>query len=167
VALTLAGAAVAVSSCGGSGSSPATTAATQSRPPSVGASMHMRASGTALVVTVRRVIFPLRGSGILLSPGDRAAGVDVTVRNAGPGVYDGSSESDVGLRTSAGELAEPSFASRGPCVTSEIDFLKEVQPRESRSGCVAFDVPRGTRPAAVRFAPEGDRARGRTWVVHG
>jgi hypothetical protein len=29
--------------------------------------------------------------------------------------------------------AEPSFASHGSCVTSEIDFLKEVQPGEYRS----------------------------------
>jgi hypothetical protein len=117
------------------------------------------------VVTVRRVIFPLRGSGALLGPGDRAAGVEVVVRNAGSGVYDSSSESDVGLRTSSGEPAEPAFASHGPCTTTEIDFLKEVQPGESRSGCVVFDVTRGTRPVAVRFDPEGSRPEGRTWLV--
>jgi hypothetical protein len=91
--------------------------------------------------------------------------VDVAVRNAGHGVYDSSSESDVGLRDSSGELAEPSFAAQGDCATSEIDFLKLVQPGESRTGCVAFDVPRGTRPAAVRFAPEGRQALGRSWLV--
>jgi hypothetical protein len=127
----------------------------------------MRATGTVLVVTVRRVTFPLRGSGVLLQPGDRAAGVDVAVRNAGHGVYDSSSESDVGLRDSSGDLAEPSFAAQGDCATSEIDFLKLVQPGESRSGCVAFDVPRGTRPEAVRFAPEGRQALARTWLVKG
>jgi len=42
-----------------------------------------------------------------------------------------------------------------------------VQPGETRSGCVAFDVPRGARPAAVRFAPEGRSALGRTWLVKG
>jgi hypothetical protein len=127
----------------------------------------MRAGATTLVVTVRQVTFPLRGSGALVGPGDRAAGVDVSVRNAGHGVYDSSSESDVGLRDSSGELAEPSFAAQGRCATSEIDFLKEVQPGETRSGCVAFDVPRGARPAAVRFAPEGRSALGRTWLVKG
>jgi Domain of unknown function (DUF4352) len=123
--------------------------------------------GTTLIVTVPRVTFPLRGSGILLSPGDRAAGVDVSVRNGGHAVYDSSSESDVSLRTSSGEPAEPGFASSGSCATSEIDFLKELQPGESRSGCVAFDVPRGTRPAAVRFSPEGRQDLGRTWLVRG
>jgi hypothetical protein len=117
-----------------------------------------------LVVTPRRVIFPLRGSGVLLSPGDRAAGVEITVRNAGHGIYDSSSESDVHLRTSTGE-ATPSFAPQGSCVTSEIDFLKEVEPGESRSGCVTFDVSRGGRPTAVRFEPGGRAAGGRTWVV--
>jgi hypothetical protein len=125
----------------------------------------MRAGATDLVVTVRRVIFPLRGSGALLGPGDRAAGVDLSVRNVGHGAYDSSSESDLSLRTSGGEQAEPAFASQGTCVTSEVDFLKEVEPGESRIGCVAFDVPRGGRPTVVRFAPEGDTTRGRGWLV--
>ncbi|MDX6608064.1 MAG: hypothetical protein QOD14_2604 [Solirubrobacterales bacterium] len=127
----------------------------------------MRTDGTMLVVTIRGVTFPLRGSGALLGPGDRAAGVDVSVRNVGHGVYDSSSESDVSLRDSLGDVAEPSFAAHGPCATSEIDFLKLVQPGESRSGCVAFDVPRGTRPATVRFAPDGRATLGRTWLVKG
>jgi hypothetical protein len=118
-----------------------------------------------LVVTPRRVIFPLRDSGATLPPGDRAAGVEVTVRNAGHGVYDSSSESDVKLRSSGGGFAGPAFASSGPCATTEIDFLKEVAPGESRSGCVAFDLLKGTEPAAVRFSPEGRPAGGQTWVV--
>ena len=116
-------------------------------------------------MTPRRVIFPLRGSGALLSPGDRAAGVEVSVRNVGHGIYDSSSESDVKLRVSKGGLAETAFASSGPCATSEIDFLKEVQPGESRSGCVTFDLPKGAKPTAVRFSPEGRPAGGQTWVV--
>lgn len=131
----------------------------------MGQSVRIPAGGTALVVTARRVIFPLRGSGALLARGERAAGVELTVRNAGHGVYDSSSESDVGVRTDAGQPAETAFASSGPCATTEIDFLKQVQPGESRSGCVAFDLPRGTRPAAVRFAPEGRQAAARTWLV--
>jgi len=171
IALALIVGASLVSSCGGSGTSSTevttgTTTAVAS-PPTVGKALRMGADETTLVVTVRRVTFPLRGTGAMLAPGDRAAAVDVSVRNVGHGVYDSSSESDVGLRTSTGELAEPSFASHGSCVTSEIDFLKEVQPGESRSGCVAFDVPKGARPAAVRFSPEGRQASGRTWLVRG
>jgi len=127
----------------------------------------MHASDTTLTVTVRRVIFPLRGSGMLLSPGDAAAGVEVAIRNSGHAVYDSSSESDVSLRTTSGAQAEPGFAQRGQCQTTEIDFLKEVSPGESRSGCVAFDVPKSAKPAAVRFSPEGRAALGRTWVVSG
>jgi hypothetical protein len=127
----------------------------------------MRAAGTTLVVTAQRVIFPLRGSGMLLSPGDAAAGVEMAVHNVGHGVYDSSSESDVGLRTTIGQPANPGFASHGVCTTTEIDFLKEVQPGESRSGCVAFDVAKGAKPAAVTFSPRGGGAVGRTWIVKG
>jgi hypothetical protein len=130
----------------------------------VGKPVRLAAGSTMLVVTPRTVIFPLRGSGALLGPGDRAAGVEIAVRNVGHGVYDSSSESDVHLRSSSGE-ADPSFASEGSCATSEIDFLKEVEPGETRSGCVAFDVARGARPVAVRFEPEGRAAQGRSWVV--
>ena len=161
---------VLLSSCGGSSSSSSGGSggsATQASAPALGHSVRMHASGTTLIVTVRRVIFPLRGSGILLSPGDAAAGVDVAIRNSGHGVYDSSSESDVSLRTDSGAQAVPGFAQRGQCQTTEIDFLKEVSPGESRSGCVAFDVPKGSKPAAVRFSPEGRTALGRTWVVAG
>jgi hypothetical protein len=116
------------------------------------------------VVTVRRVSFPLRGSGALLPPGDQAAGVEVSVRNVGHGVYDSSSESDVSLHTTRGD-AGPAFASTGPCATTEVDFLKEVEPGESRTGCVAFDVPKGAKPATARFAPDGRRAAGTAWLV--
>jgi hypothetical protein len=32
---------------------------------------------------------------------------------------------------------------------------------------VAFDVPRGTGPASVRFAPDGRGTLGRSWLVKG
>jgi hypothetical protein len=166
-ALALAALSLTLAGCGGS--SPSSTAggakSARSAPPAVGKPIRIRPDGTTLVVNVRRVIFPLRGSGVLLSPGDRAAGVEVAVRNAGRAVYDSSSESDVALETSTGTPATPGFASSGPCRTSEIDFLKEVQPGESRSGCVAFDVPKGSKPAKVRFAPEGESGLAQAWVV--
>jgi hypothetical protein len=154
------------SSCGGSSSSTPVSTTQAARPPEIGKPIRIRAGSTTLVVTPRRVIFPLRGSGATLLPGDRAAGVELALRNAGHAVYDSSSESDVKLRGSAGGFAEPAFASGGPCATSEIDFLKEVQPGESRSGCVAFDLPKGAKPVAVRFSPEGRPAGGQIWVVN-
>jgi hypothetical protein len=154
-----------LASCGGSGSAESTATTAPSGPPKVGTAARVRAGATTLVVTPRRVIFPLRGSGATLAPGDRAAGVEVSVRNVGHGVYDSSSESDVKLRSSGGGFAGPAFASSGPCATTEIDFLKEVAPGESRSGCVAFDLLQGTKPGAVRFSPEGRPAGGQTWVL--
>jgi uncharacterized protein DUF4352 len=169
VTLAVLVACVVLSSCGGSSSSPGGTVGTTSSPgpPPVGKPIRMSAGPTTLVVTPRRVIFPLRGSGMLLSPGDAAAGVEVAVHNVGHGVYDSSSESDVGLRTTSGASASPGFASQGVCTTTEIDFLKEVQPGESRSGCVAFDLPKGAKPAAVTFSPRVGGTTGRTWVVKG
>ena len=159
-------------SCGGSDSSSSSTssasAGTQTgaaEPHHLGESIRIRTPETTLVVTARRVIFPLRDSGVLLAPSDAAAGVEVTIRNSGHRVYDSSSESDVKLRTSTGQFTEPGFAPRGDCATSEIDFLKEVTPGESRSGCVVYDVPKGAQPTAVVFAPQGRTALGRAWVV--
>src|SRR5262249_43539222 len=146
------------------GSAPSTSS-TPPQQPKLGDSVRIRTSETTLVVTAQKVIFPLRSSGVLLAPGDAAAGVEVAIRNVGHGVYDSSSESDVGLRTSTGEFAEAGFAPRGQCATSEIDFLKEVTPQESRSGCVVFDVPKGAHPTAVRFAPDGRVGLSRTWLV--
>jgi Domain of unknown function (DUF4352) len=168
LAIAMAAASLALASCGSSSpsSSPSTTG-TVAKPaaPPVGTPIHIPAQDTRLIVTVQRVIFPLRGSGMLLTPGDAAAGVEIAVRNVGNGVYDSSSESDVSLRTPSGEPADPGFAAHGPCTTSEVDFLKTIQPGESRSGCVAFDVPRGERPNEVRFAPDGRRALARAWTV--
>ena len=165
LSLVLAG--LVLASCGGSSSSSGGGAdTTAAGPPKVGTPQRIRTPDTTLVVTVRRVIHPLRGSGALLSPGDSAAGVQVAIRNLGKGVYDSSSESDVELRTSGG-TAEPAFASHGQCQTSEIDFLKLVEPGESRSGCVVYDVPRGAKPVVVRFVPERHQALARTWAVTG
>jgi len=156
-----------LASCGGGGSDDGGGTATQAGEAKVGTPQRVRTPETTLVVTVRRVVHPLRNSGATLAPGDSGAGVIVAVRNTGKGIYDSSSESDFELRTSLGSLAEPAFASRGPCATTEIDFLKLVQPGESRSGCVAFDLPRGSQPDAVRFVPERREALARTWQVVG
>jgi uncharacterized protein DUF4352 len=157
-----------LASCGGGGGSDnGGGTPTQAGEAKVGTPQRVRTPETTLVVTVRRVVHPLRSSGATLAPGDSGAGVMVAVRNTGKGVYDSSSESDFELRTSLGSLAEPAFASRGPCATTEIDFLKLVQPGESRSGCVAFDLPRGSQPDAVRFVPERREALARTWQVEG
>ena len=165
VALALIALSAALVSCGGSSSSGTTSTAARQAPPAVGHTQRLHADNTTLAVNIQRVTFPLRGSGALLGPGDRAAAVEVAIRNTGHAAYDSSSESDVKLRTSSGQLAEPAFASSGVCTTTEIDFLKDVEPGESRSGCVAFDVPKGSKPAAVRFEPNGRPALGRTWLV--
>jgi hypothetical protein len=166
-AVAVLAAALALVSCGGSSKPGGTTSVARQSPPKVGQTLRVRAGSTTLAVNVHRVTFPLRGSGALLGPGDRAAAVEVSLRNTGHALYDSSSESDVKLKVTSGQFAEPAFASGGGCATTEIDFLKDVEPGESRSGCVAFDVPRGDKPTAVRFEPNGSAASGRTWLVKG
>jgi hypothetical protein len=125
----------------------------------------VRAEGTRLVVTVRRVLFPLRGSGALLADHEHAAGVFLTVQNAGPGSYDGDAKDAVTLATSQGPAATPVFVPRGGCTTPEVDLLRMLPAGQTRSGCVGFAVPRGARPVQVRFTPHRHRARSRTWRV--
>lgn len=127
----------------------------------------MRASATVLKVRVRRLIDPLRGGGAAgaASPGARGIGVVIEVRNAGGGVYDSSSKTDVTLGARDGTPAALLFVPGGGCATSERDFLKLVAPGETRTGCVAFELPRSRRPAVVRFAPDGSARRAVRWVV--
>ena len=108
------------SSSSSSSPSPTTTAAQRPSPkqPKVGDSVRVRTPETTLVRHgAARDLFPDARLRVLLAPGDAASqGAQVAVRN------DGSRcarrqlrhESDVGLRTSTGEFAEPGFAPRGP-----------------------------------------------------
>lgn len=131
----------------------------------LGRAQRVRSDETRLLVNVSRVVFPLRGSGAATLPGERVAGVLLTVRNVGDGVYDSSSEGDVSLRASGSAAVEPAFAGRGRCATTEIDPLKQLAPGVERSACIVFALPQGARPRTVRFAPDGRRSRARTWRV--
>lgn len=172
--------AAALAACGGGSATPAELPASSSstgtapKPapragPRVGQGQRVRASATVLKVRVRRVIDPLTGGGAAgaASPGARGIGVVVEVRNAGGGVYDSSSKTDVTLSARGGAPAALLFVPGGGCATSERDFLKLVAPGETRRGCVAFEMPRSSRPALVRFAPDGSARRAARWAVSG
>jgi hypothetical protein len=135
-------------------------------PPGVGRAQRVRALGTTLVVMVTSVIDPLRGSGASVPPGTRPAGVQVSVRNAGPGGYDSSATGDFSLLSATGPAA-PAFVARGPCQTQDRDFMNAISAGQMRMGCVSFALPAGQRPTTVRFSPNGGRAGHRvTWAVH-
>lgn len=131
--------------------------------PHVGAARRVPAPGTTLIVTIRSVIDPLRGSGTQIVPGMKAVAILVAVRNAGPGGYDSSATGDFSLDSAAGQAA-PLFVSKGVCKTSLQDFMNAVSAGELRTGCVAFSIPSGQRPTTVGFAPDGGSGgRRRLW----
>jgi hypothetical protein len=104
------------------------------------------------------VLDPLRATGSALLPGTRAAGVQVAIHNAGGSTYDSTASGDWSLMTTAG-LASPLFVRHGVCETPLADFESLIGVGETRSGCVAFSVPRRARILSVRFSPHS-RARG-------
>jgi len=133
--------------------------------PRVGAAQRVPAPGTTLIVTVRSVIDPLRGSGAKVPPGMHAVGVLVSVRNAGPGGYDSSATGDFSLLSPAG-LAAPVFVPAGQCQTPLQDFMNAISVGELRTGCVAFAIPSGQAPTTVRFSPNvGAAGHSRSWMI--
>jgi hypothetical protein len=157
----------------GSGRGRGTAPSGRSGPPSaahapgLGRAQRVQALGTTLVVTVTSVIDPLRGSDASVAPGTRPVGVQVSVRNAGPGGYDSSATGDFSLHSTAGPAA-PAFVSRGPCQTQLRDFMNAISAGELRTGCVSFALPDGGTSITVRFSSDGGRAGHRvSWAVHG
>jgi len=123
-------------------------------PPSVGTAQRVPAPGTTLVVKVALVIDPLRDSGASVPQGTKPVGVVVSVRNAGPGSYDSSATGDFSLVSSTGR-ASPVYVPSGQCKTPLQDFMNELSAGVLRTGCVAFAIPTGQAPTAVRFSPGG------------
>jgi hypothetical protein len=131
--------------------------------PRVGTSRRVPAPGTTLIVTIRSVIDPLRGSGAQLAPGMKAVAIQVAVRNAGPGGYDSSTTGDFSLNSPAGR-APPLFVPQGMCQTPLRDFMNAIGAGELRTGCAAFAIPNGAHATMVGFAPDGgSTGRRRLW----
>lgn len=99
-----------------------------------------------------KVIDPLATTGASLPRGTRASGVQVAIRNAGGATYDSTASGDWSILTTAG-LASPLFVRRGICQTPLADFESLIGVGETRTGCVAFSVPRRARILSVRFSP--------------
>jgi hypothetical protein len=108
------------------------------------------------------VIDPLLKSGAALPAGNRAVGVEVTLANAGPTVYDSSATGDFSVVVSGGPV-EPVFAPSGVCQTPLNDFDRYITAGEERSGCVAFAVPAKARVLGVRFSPHAQPVGRLTW----
>ena len=132
--------------------------------PPVGHTQRVSAGASTIEVTVTRVLDPLRGGGSRPLPGTRPVGVALTIADRAGATYDSTASGDVSVVISSGQAA-PLFVRTGVCQTPLVDFESLIGAGETRSGCVAFSVPRGGRVTAVRFSPHS-RARGSvTWRV--
>jgi hypothetical protein len=112
----------------------------------------VHASGSTLDVTVSKLLDPLAQTGAALLAGTRATGVQVAIRNVAGATYDSTASGDWSVLTTAG-LASPLFARHGACQTPLADFESLISAGETRTGCVAFSVPRRARILSVRFSP--------------
>jgi hypothetical protein len=131
--------------------------------PQPGATQRVDAGGALLAVTLRKVIDPLKGSGVELPRGTRAVGVIIQIRSAGPKLYDSSATGDVGVVVSNG-VVTPVLATRGACKTPLNDFDRYISSGEDRIGCVVFAVANGATLDAVRFSPHAHRLGRLTWA---
>lgn len=137
----------------------------QVRRPGVGVAQSIRAPGTTLIVRITSIVDPLRVSRAPVPPGMTAVGVLASVKDSGPAAYDGSATSNFSLRSESG-TASPIFVPSGICETGVQDFMNEIGPEETRSGCIAFAVPAGQRPLSVRFTTNQATSRvSRTWFM--
>ena len=118
----------------------------------IGATLRTHAGSSTLDVTVSRVLDPLVGTGASLPPGMRAAGAEVAIHNAAGATYDSTASGDWSILTTGG-LASPLFVRHGICQTPLADFESLIGVGETRTGCVAFSVPRRARILSVRFSP--------------
>jgi hypothetical protein len=132
----------------------------------IGATERERVGNSVLTVTVKRLFDPLSAPGAQLLPGTRAVGIAVTLANSGAGIYDSSATGDFSVLATTGPVS-PLFVPSGVCQTPLDDFDRYLTDGETRSGCVAFAVPRHARVLAVRFSPHA-RAAGRlAWRPRG
>jgi hypothetical protein len=156
--VTSATATTASTTAASTGQAPAPRRRHHPRKAPIGATQRVHAGTSLLDVTVSKVLDPLRATGSALLPGIRAAGVQVVIQNAAGAAYDSTASGDWSLLTTAG-LASPLFVRHGVCETPLADFESLIGVGETRSGCVAFSVPRRARILSVRFSPHS-RARG-------
>ena len=130
--------------------------------PPIGRTQLVHAGSSTLAVTVTRLIDPLTDTGTRALPGTRAVGVQLTIVNRAGATYDSTASGDVSVALSAGAPA-PLFVKAGACATPLTDFESLIGVGQTRSGCVAFSVPRRARVVAVRFSPHARAAGTVSW----
>jgi hypothetical protein len=184
------GAGAAIAGCGGSGGSGSATTSTSTtssttassttrhqrpqrperpkrqRPklPAVGQTQTLTAYGSALHVTVTKVIDPLPYHGANVVPGTRPVGVEVRIAVVAGATYDSTASGDWSLQlVHTAADATPLAVNSGVCETQLVDFESAIYGGDVRTGCVAFSLPAHAKIAAVVFSPHSNAAKAVRW----
>lgn len=80
----------------------------------------------------------------------------MTIRNLAGGDYDSTASGDWSVTTRSGP-GSPLFVRSGACRTPLVDFESLIGSGQTRSGCVAFSLPRRQRIVSIRFSPHARR----------
>jgi hypothetical protein len=119
----------------------------------IGTPITLRGTSTELEVTVTGVIDPLPASSAdqTLHPGDRFAGVRLTLRNIGDGSYAESPLSDSKLFVADGSEADGVNLVSGPCGGS-FPLHVGLRPGRAATGCVPFELGPSQHPVRFEFS---------------
>lgn len=103
-------------------------------------------------VTALAVVDPVAGGRYLLRPKRRRrwVGVRLRVQGLGPGLYKDAPGND--SRLLAGRRFFRAVTAQ-PAGCPSLDVILTLAPGESTTGCVIFEVPRGTKADRLRFIP--------------
>lgn len=141
-------------------SSAATSAATTAASPSSTASTPLGVGGSTTIsgnggekmrVTLVHVLDPVASDQFdTPAQGDRYVGVIIRLSNVGQVAYSDSPGNGATLLSSAGEQANSTNLSGGPC-SNDFASSAKIAPGESQMGCVPFELSSSTQPARFQF----------------
>jgi hypothetical protein len=132
--------------------------------PAVGQTQALSAYGSALHVTVTKVIDPLPYHGSSVVPGTRPVGVEVRIAVVAGATYDSTASGDWSLQlANPATDATPLAVNSGVCETQLVDFESAIYGGDVRTGCVAFSLPAHAKIAAVVFSPHSNAAKAVRW----
>lgn len=186
-ALLTAAAAGALSACGGgvsavsgsgiSSTPPTTTAATPAADPTssapapsttgpIGTSFtDTDSSGNVVIVQLVKVIDPAQGVDSYTTPdnGKRFVGAEFTLTGKS-GTFSGDANNDTTLITSDGQTQQPDFNDLAGCTNFNSGSFN-LQPGQSSTGCVAFQVPTGLTVKSVQWNEMFSSGAPATWTI--
>lgn len=160
------GAAAGMVSCGaepaGERQAGATAAPTQkttaTRTLKIGDETELEALRTRLRVQVLDVDDPFKSKRERPKPGRRFVAVHVKVTNIGKTAYEDAPINGARLATDIPKGANPSLLAYGKCGAKAFSTRLNLEPGESKEGCVPFQVKRRAKVDAFLFRPNSGYA---------